>query len=204
VSSAGGQPDRRLGLAGLVVALIVVLAAAGAVGLLLARRPETAPIEIRPPAPTATPLPTATPAPWRVYVTGAVRHPGVVTVAPAARVEDAVRAAGGPADEADLERINLAAPVYDGQHLRVPAVGEEFSVTDEGLASPGVARRVNINLATVAELDTLPGIGEVTAAKIVAYRQQHGPFRTIEAIMDVSGIGEAKFEAIKALITVGP
>ena len=204
MSSASGQPDRRLGFAGLVVALIVVLATAGAVGLLLARRPETAPIEIRPPAPTVTPLPTATPAPWRVYVTGAVRRPGVVTVAPAARVEDAVRAAGGPADEADLERINLAAPLCDGQHLRVPAVGEESSVTDEGAPSPGVARRVDINRATVAELDTLPGIGEVTAAKIVAYRQQHGPFRTIEEIMDVSGIGQAKFEAIKALITVGP
>jgi len=204
VSSASGQPDRRLGFAGLVVALVVVLATAGAVGLLLARRPEMAPIEIRPPAPTATPLPTATPAPWRVYVTGAVRRPGVVAVAAGARVEDAVRAAGGPADEADLERINLAAPLFDGQHLRVPAVGESLAVTDEGDPSPGMARPININSATLEELDTLPGIGEVTAAKIVDYRRQHGPFRTIEQIMDVSGIGEAKFEAIRALITVGP
>jgi len=200
-SRGSGQPDGRLGFAGLAVALIVVLASAGVVGLLLARRPETAPIEIRPPA---TPLPTATPAPWRVYVTGAVRQPGVVEVPAGARVEDVVRAAGGCLAEADLERINLAAPLFDGQHLRVPAVGESLAVTDEGDPSPGMARPININSATLEELDTLPGIGEVTAAKIVDYRRQHGPFRTIEQIMDVSGIGEAKFEAIRALITVGP
>jgi competence protein ComEA len=198
------QSGRRLRVAGLVVSMIAVTGALLLVALLLARRPEMAPIEIRPPAPTATPRPTNTPAPWRVYVTGAVAHPGVVMVAANARVEDAVRAAGGCSSEVDLERVNLAALLFDGQHLRVPAVGEELpaAVVDDQPGGP--SERIDINSATAEELDTLPGVGEVTAAKIIEYRQQHGPFQTVEAIMDVPGIGEAKFDAMRELITVGP
>jgi competence protein ComEA len=204
-TSAGReQADRRLRLVGLIVSLIVVVAALFVVGLLLIRRPEMAPIEIQPPAPTATPAPTNTPAPWRVYVTGAVLHPGVVELSANARAEDAVRAAGGCSGEADLERINLAAPLFDGQHLRVPAVGEELPAAVVEEKPAGRSQRININTATVEELDALPGVGEVTATKIVEYRQQHGPFQTIEAIMDVPGIGEAKFDAMRELITVGP
>jgi competence protein ComEA len=187
-----------------MVSLVVVLATVVVVFLLLARRPQMAPIEIRPPAPTDTPTPTSTPAPWRVYVTGAVLRPGVVQLDANARVEDAVQAAGGCSGEADLERINLAAPLFDGQHLRVPAVGEELPAVAVDGQPVGRSQRININTATAEELDTLPGVGEVTAAKIVEYRQQHGPFRTVEDIMDVPGIGEAKFDAMRELITVGP
>jgi competence protein ComEA len=198
------QSDRRLRVAGLVVSMIAVTAALLLVVLLLARGPEMAPIEIRPPAPTSTPRPTSTPAPWRVYVTGAVLHPGVVQLSANARVEDAVQAAGGCSSEADLERINLAAQLYDGEHLRVPAVGDELPAVVLDDKPSGTSQRIDINTATAEELDTLPGVGEVTAAKIIEYRQQHGPFQTVEAIMDVPGIGEAKFDAMRELITVGP
>jgi competence protein ComEA len=198
------QSDRRLRVAGLVVSMIAVTAALLLVVLLLARGPEMPPIEIRPPAPTSTPRPTSTPAPWRVYVTGAVLHPGVVQLSANARVEDAVQAAGGCSSEADLERINLAAQLYDGEHLRVPAVGDELPAVVLDDKPSGTSQRIDINTATAEELDTLPGVGEVTAAKIIEYRQQHGPFQTVEAIMDVPGIGEAKFDAMRELITVGP
>jgi competence protein ComEA len=198
------QWDRRFRQASLAISLIVAIAALLLVVVLLARQPETAPIEIRPPAPTATPVPTNTPTPWRVYVTGAVLHPGVVQLGVNTRVEDAVQAAGGCSSEADLKRVNLAAPLFDGQHLRVPAIGEELpaSAIDDKPGAP--SERIDINTATAEELDTLPGVGEVTAARIVEYRQQHGPFRTVEAIMDVPGIGEAKFDGMRELITVGP
>jgi competence protein ComEA len=137
-------------------------------------------------------------------VTGAVSHPGVVQLDAGARVEDAVRAAGGCLRDADLERINMAALLFDGQHLQVPAIGEELPATAvEGMPS-GPPLKVNINTATAQELDTLPGIGETTAARIIEYRRQNGFFAAIEDIMNVSGIGEAKFNAIQELITVGP
>jgi competence protein ComEA len=202
--SSDSEHSHRRASSGLIVAVVVALAAVAVVALLLVRRPATAPIEIRPPAPTDTPEPTATPAPWRIYVTGAVRHPGVVQLDANARVEDALRAAGGCLRDADLERINMAAPLFDGQHLRVPAVGEELPATAVDGLPPGPSPKVNINTATAQELDTLPGVGEATAARIIEYRRQNGFFAAIEDIMNVSGIGEAKFNAIRDLITVGP
>lgn len=169
---------------------------------LLSRGSATAPIEIHPPVPTQTPGPGPSPCPLKVYVTGAVRAPGLVQVVPDARVQDAIDAAGGPAPDADLANYNLAAPVFDGQHLQVPVVGEVEAQSEYQRSQTGVL--ININTATVEELDELPGVGEVTAEKIVRYRQEHGPFLRIEAIMDVPGIGEAKFDGFKEMITIGP
>jgi competence protein ComEA len=139
-----------------------------------------------------------------LYVTGAVERPGVVQVQPGARVQDAIRAAGGSAADADLDRVNLAAPLYDGQHLRVPAEGEEFSPDTLPGGGGMVPRLINVNSAAVEELTSLPGVGEATAAAIVAYRQQHGLFTRIEEIMNVTGIGPGKFEGFREMITVGP
>lgn len=203
-TSSDSKQSHRPAQSGLIVVVVIALAAVLVVALLLIRRPVTAPIEIRPPVPTSTPEPTGTPAPWRVYVTGAVRHPGVVQLDANARVEDALRAAGGCLSDADLERINMAAPLFDGQHLRVPAVGEELPATaDDGMPS-GPSPKININTAMTQELESLPGVGEATAANIIEYRRQNGFFAAIEDIMNVPGIGEAKFSAIRELITVGP
>ncbi len=162
-----------------------------------------APIEIIPPPPTPTRDPTATPGPLAVYVTGAVMRPGVVMVAPGSRVEEAIDAAGGPAQEADLRLINLAAPLADGQQVWVPVAGQELAPvrSERLLVDPAL---ININTATADELTALPGIGETLAARIVSYREQHGPFTQIDEIMNVSGIGEGKFNDFREMITVGP
>ncbi len=203
---ANGNGDgRQWSLTALVAALSVLLTIALLyIAFLRTRQPATAPIQILPPPPTATRSPTATPAPLNVYVTGAVNRPGVVLVAPDARVEEAVAAAGGPAADADLGQLNMAAALFDGQHLRVPAEGETPVLAPMEPDGAAGVRPININSATAGELTALPGVGEVTAAKIVAYRQEHGPFYQIEEIMEVPGIAEGKFDGFKELITVGP
>jgi competence protein ComEA len=176
--------------------------------LSLAACQQTAPIVVVPP-PTVEPTALPTPAPVRVYVSGAVATPGVYTLPPRSLVNDAIKAAGGPTSDADLERINLAQEVHDQQQIHVPRKGESAqpqpapSEPGSTAATPGV-KRVNINTATLAELDTLPKIGPSIAQRIIDYRTKNGPFKKIEDIKNVSGIGDATYEAIKDLITVEP
>jgi competence protein ComEA len=140
-----------------------------------------------------------------VYVAGAVATPGVYTLDGAARVTDAVSAAGGAALDADLGVVNLAAFVVDGERIYVPKVGETVpavvgnapAVTDTTPAGP-----INVNSATAEQLDVLPGVGPTTAAAIVAHRDQHGPFQTVEQLGDVRGIGPVKLDALRGLVTV--
>jgi competence protein ComEA len=112
-----------------------------------------------------------------------------------------VEAAGGATEEADLERINLALPVTDGQQVHVPRIGEDSSPVQPSSGQPATSR-VNINTADAATLESLPGIGPALAQRIVEYRQAHGPFERIEDVMDVSGIGTATFEGIQDLLVV--
>ncbi len=176
-------------------------------------------VELPPPAAVATStmapetLPTATQAPLAVYVTGAVRYPDVYELPPGSLAAAAVDAAGGFTDEADPVAINLARRLDDGMQLHVPARAE-VAASPVAFSEPAPASRsvpadlfaglVNINTATAAELEALPGIGPSLAGRIVAHREANGPFTTIEAILDVSGIGEAKLEAIRDLIAVTP
>jgi competence protein ComEA len=132
-----------------------------------------------------------------VHVSGAVQSPGVVRVAAGARVGEAIAAAGGALPEADLARVNLAAPLADGQQISVPAMspdGEGGVVAGDG--------RVRLNLAGVEELETLPGVGPVLAERIVAYREEHGPFAVVEDLLDVPGIGEGKLAALRDAVLV--
>lgn len=153
-------------------------------------------------------MPPPTEAPIIVDVAGAVPRPGVYEFPAGARVKDAVQAAGGLLAEADKSTINLAAPLEDGQRLDIPYLsGMEptppaftFSSGEGGNAT---GQLIDINTATVEELDTLPGIGPTLAQAIVDYRNEFGPFFAIEDIMFVDGIGPDTFEAIKDLITVG-
>jgi len=172
------------------------------------RRPEPKPIFILTPEPTATPLPTPTPRPLCVYVSGAVAHPNVYELLSGSIVKDAIEAAGGPTDEADLNSINLARRVHDEEQIYVPREGEESppvsppSGSSLPLSSSQGGGKVNINTATAAELDTLPGVGPSIAQRIIDYRTTNGPFKSIEDIKDVRGIGDATFEEMKDKITV--
>ena len=145
-----------------------------------------------------------------VHVAGAVVHPGVYALPDGSRVCDAVEAAGGFAEGADADAINLAEPVLDGCKVTVPTVGETLQMatsmgvqpagsTGSGASSTGL---VNINTATAEELQTLPGVGESIAAAIVEDRAANGAFATPEDLMRVSGIGEKKFENMRAQVVV--
>ena len=149
--------------------------------------------------------PVPTDKPIVVHITGAVPRPGVYALPQGARVQDGISAAGGFLAEAEKTNINLAQSLEDGEKLDVPFIEGASPV----LATPvpevvsSTTELVNINTASIAELDTLPGIGPTTAQKIIDYRDQNGPFLNIEDIVNVSGIGPASYERLKDLITVG-
>ncbi|MDN4510802.1 ComEA family DNA-binding protein [Gordonibacter sp. RACS_AR49] len=158
----------------------------------------------------------AAPAPLRVHVGGAVAAPGVYDLAEGARVLDAVEAAGGFAEGAARDALNLARAVSDGEQVVVPseadiAAQEAVSAGAGGAAAGagasaaagGAGGKVNINTASAAQLDTLPGVGASTAEKIVADREANGPFKTVEDLKRVSGIGDKKFAALADAICVG-
>ena len=195
---------RKTGSA-LLVALCALVACALLVGCGTSGPSRSESITISTPESTPTPSASSTPAPLRVHVSGAVRQPDqVYMLPPGSIVQDAIEAAGGPTGEADLERINLALELADQQHVHVPEKGEENAppAVSGGEADGAASEIVNINTATQPELETLPGIGPVTAGKIIAYRESHGPFARIEDIDDVPGIGPATFEGLKDLIRV--
>ncbi len=138
-----------------------------------------------------------------VHVAGAVRRPGIVTLEPGSRIGDAVTAAGGPTSDADVHQLNLAAPVVDGLQVRVPVDGELVAPT--GIAPPSATDSgsdghllVDINSASEAELEGLPGIGPALAAAIVEWRTANGPFATVDDLLAVPGIGPAKLERLAA------
>ena len=140
-----------------------------------------------------------------VDVSGAVSRPGVYELPTGSRVEDAITAAGGLLADAYAESLNMAAPLSDGSKVLVPLrPAEESSDPASNLNSlaPQTPTLVNINTASVEELATLPGIGEVKAQAIITYRTEHGPFTSPEQIQEVSGIGPATYEKLKDLITI--
>ena len=137
---------------------------------------------------------------------GAVARPGVYEVKPGARVNDVIAAAGGPTADADLNRVNRAAKVPDGDRVYVLRKGE---AADAGMASPGGSATgptqpaiIDLNTATVAQLDALPGVGPATAQAIVDYRTQHGRFRSVDELLEVRGIGEAKLAQLRPHVRV--
>ena len=139
-----------------------------------------------------------------IYITGAVQNPGVIDIPEDSRVIDAINAAGGLTSSADLEAINMAQRVKDGQHVTVPEISSnENSTRTASKKSTSTQKNslVNINTADESELISLPGIGPATAKKIIDYRENNGAFIEIEDIKKVRGIGQTKFESMKDLIT---
>ena len=192
--------SRSTALVGVCIALGVLalvgqrLAHAGA-----ASEPETA----------AVPLEAVAEAPTRsllvVHVVGEVRRPGLYRLRDGARIADAVRRAGGALRGADLAAVNLAAPLVDGVQILVPArAAAGTSGGSAGAAggdTPGVGGAVSLSSATVEDLDELPGIGPVTAQKIVDYRAEHGPFASVDDLDQVPGIGPTRIEQLRDLVT---
>lgn len=185
----------------------------------LVNRVQPAPMVILPPA---TAVPTPTPSPLRVYINGEVQTPAVYSLPPGAIVADLLDLAGGFTSDAHQDYVNLALPLQDGMQIYVPHQAEFEQLLEAGqvdnvpapLINASVVTQpaggaadtgglININTADSALLETLPGIGPATAVNIITHREQQGAFATIEALMDVSGIGPAKFAQVEALITVG-
>jgi competence protein ComEA len=138
-----------------------------------------------------------------VQIAGAVVHPGVYRLAAGARVIDLLDVAGGAGPQADPQALSLAARLVDGERVYVPKVGEPTSAAPAGPAAPTTAPApVDLNAATVDQLDTLPGVGPATAAAIVAQRQRHGRFHSVDDLADVPGIGPAKLDALRPLVRV--
>lgn len=215
--SRGARARRRFGLTaakGACCVLVALCAAAGAAGL----ANSSGGFSVETGGATGSAVGSAAPtgrdeveggrgagATCVVHVDGAVVSPGVYDLTgDDLRLEDAVEAAGGLSDDADTTSLNLAAPLEDGVKVHVPAQGEAASSeTSAGSAGETPSSTlVNINTATAEELTALPGVGEATAANIIADREQNGPFTSIEDLMRVSGIGEKKFEKMRELICV--
>ena len=184
--------------------LVLYAAAAVAVVLLGARYLRGAPE----PAPTAAPpaagavLGERREAGATVHVAGAVRRPGVYRLRAGARVDDAVQRAGGATARADLGAVNLAAKAEDGRQVLVPerAPPAAAAPARAGAAAPGVP--LNLNTATLEQLDTLPGVGPATAEKILAHRDEHGGFGSVEELGEVSGIGEKRLASLREQVRV--
>jgi competence protein ComEA len=210
--------------AGAASVLIVI---AGAIWLLQSPDPSTesglpladgsAPPATLPPPSTAPAASTTTAAPALssvvVHVAGAVQAPGVFELSAAMRVADAVAAAGGPLADGDLDALNLAASLVDGQRIYVPHVGEvdpagvpsggSPAAGSGGDAAPGAPTGpLDLNTATAADLETLPGVGPATAAAIVEDRDRNGPFASVDDLDRVPGIGPAKLAALRDQVTV--
>ncbi|MEZ0492047.1 ComEA family DNA-binding protein [Kineococcus sp. TBRC 1896] len=138
-----------------------------------------------------------------VHVAGRVLHPGVVTVSAGSRVADALTAAGGPAADADLDALNLARVLQDGEQVLVPAPGQPAAAPAPVAGTAGApAGRVDLNAATAADLDALPGVGEVLAGRIVAWREENGRFTSVEDLGEVQGIGPKVLDGLRDLVSV--
>lgn len=176
--------------------------------------PSSTALEAQVVDPLASPAPSVS-SQIVVHVAGEVAHPGVVELASGARVIDAIEAAGGVTSKADTDAVNLARTLVDGEQIYLPQPGETLPQTAAqggigtsgksgtlGSSSGNSAALVNLNTADAATLETLPGIGPALAARIIEYRESHGPFAAVEDITDVSGIGSATLEKFREQATV--
>jgi len=157
-------------------------------------------------SPTLPATPTAM---WFVHVVGAVQRPGVITVPVGARVIDAINAAGGFAPDADPDDLNLAAVLVDGCQIQIGTTSHPLGQVRQGVAgdAPGVSTTaaspmVNLNQATQAQLETLPGVGPVTAKAILAWRAKNGAFASVTQLQEVDGIGPKTFAQIEPYVSV--
>jgi competence protein ComEA len=185
--------DRRR----IVVAAIALVVLLGLAGRFLLRSGGSS---IPPPIRVAAPTQTAPRAQLFVDVVGAVRRPGLYRLREGSRVADAVTRAGGPTRAAQLELLNLAARIADGEQIVVPRRGPPALGGGGTIGGGSPSGPVHLNSATLEQLDALPGVGPVTAQKILDYRQQHGAFGSVEELDAIPGIGPARLSQLQGLV----
>ncbi len=159
---------------------------------------------------TPAPKPTPTVALIKIDVRGAVNQPGIYALAPGSRIQDALAAAGNLLANADASKLNLARKLNDGEQINVPRIGETPAASAPTTSAPRPAAstasapsgKINLNLASQTELETLPGIGPTIARAIVDYREQSGKFKTLDEVKKVRGIGDALYDRIKDKISL--
>ena len=178
------------------IASLALISVAVAAGLWWGRVDARLPVAVSPPAEAGRDTSTSH-SPITVHVAGHVREPGLVEIAEGSRVADAIAAAGGLLPGARAESVNLAAPVGDGERVVVSGPGEASQAAPQ---DPGAI--LHLNSATAAELDALPGVGPVTAQRIVSFREENGPFGSVDDLLDVPGIGEAKLADLRDRVRV--
>ncbi|CED93186.1 Competence protein ComEA [Romboutsia ilealis] len=144
-----------------------------------------------------------------VFISGEVKNPGVVAIDAEKRLSDAVNELGGTTENADLNKVNLAMKLKDESHYIIPKIGDNSESHNKETFENNIENDlnnknnlININAASIQELDALPGVGEATANKIVNYREEKGKFNSIEEIKNVNGIGDKKYEELKTLISI--
>jgi competence protein ComEA len=176
---------------------VILIAIVSGIVVLLSYRPAPTVITIIPPGPTVTPHPL------RVYVTGNVKNgPQTYDLPVGSRIEDAIKAAGGTNPDADLSSINLAQALYDGQKIDVPTKGVQLTGDSPAPDTAAIKTAptatpdgpLHINVASLEELQRLPGVGPALAQKIIDYRTEHGPFQSMADLDNVSGIGESRLQ----------
>jgi len=185
--------------------------AQGSVEVIDLSKPSLAPAPTEP----STPAEQSPPAEVVVHVSGAVKQAGVYRLAPASRVADAIEQAGGATEHADLDALNLAEPIQDGQKIHVPRKGEVSAPAVASVApsrSPRSAPQaaatattqfpINLNTATADQLEAIPGIGPVLAQRIIEYRQTHGRFQSVDELLEVRGIGPKRLENMRPYVVV--
>jgi competence protein ComEA len=204
----------RAELVGLVAVVVVTIAGAGLWYVRSLPRPVDVALSTAPVVPSgvagaggsgfaASVSASSTPTQLVVDVAGLVRRPGVYTFPPGSRVIDAIRRAGGPLPKADLSTLNLAAPLTDGTQIAVSdGSAPPTSGAPGASGAGGSGALVNINAASETELEALTGVGPVTANAIIQYRTEHGPFATVDDLLNVSGIGPATLEELRSQVTV--
>jgi competence protein ComEA len=180
------------------LAALAVLVAVGAGVLAWRSRPDAQPVG--PPPPAAPAVSTSdTAAVLVVAVSGRVQRPGLVRLPPGSRVADALAAAGGALPDTDLSTLNLARKVVDGELIVVGVPAGALGAAGGGGAPGGL---VNLNTATLEQLQTLPGVGPVLAQRIIDYREEHGGFASVADLRNVTGIGDARYNELKSRVTV--
>lgn len=209
-----GLRERFVSLSGrrseaLIVVAVVAVAVIVSAGLMLRHQPAV----IAPPATenkghSASMAQVASPSPSvLVDVSGSVKRPGVYGVGDGARIEDAIQQAGGPLPKADLGALNLAQVVIDGQQIAVPRKGEVVAPLTAGTtggtstSTPAPGQMISLNSADEPTLETIPGVGPVTAQKIIDYRTTKGGFDSVEQLLDIDGIGPATLENIRPYVS---
>ena len=185
----------------LVIIVAAIAVAAGGVVLFLRDGDGGEPVKIIAPPTVSSETSQAEPE-LKAYVTGAVRQPGLYTIKAGDRLADLIDLAGGITEDADMQAVNLAVRVNDQDHWTVPKVGEPTVVPPNADSIEPTSGMVDINTADAKLLETLPGIGETRAQAIIRHREEHGPFKRVDDIVAVPGIGSAILEGLRALVEV--